>query len=51
MSMPENRLRTLLSHLAGSDAPPARFDLQQAISTGLRIRCAKSRPCWAAADW
>jgi len=38
MSMPENRLRTLLRQLAASDAPPGRFDLQQAISTGSRIR-------------
>jgi hypothetical protein len=37
MSMPETGLRTLLSRLADSDAPPGRFDLQQAISTGLRI--------------
>ena len=38
MSMLETGLRTLLSQLADSDAPPGRFDLQQAISTGLRIR-------------
>lgn len=38
MSMPETGLRTLLSHLADSEAPPGRFDLQQAISTGMRIR-------------
>jgi len=38
MSMPEAGLRTLLSELADSEAPPGRFDLQQAISTGLRIR-------------
>ncbi len=38
MSMPETGLRALLSQLADSEAPPARFDQQQAISTGLRIR-------------
>jgi hypothetical protein len=38
MSTLETRLRTLLSHLADSEAPPGRFDLQQAISAGLRIR-------------
>jgi hypothetical protein len=38
MSMPETGLRTLLSRLADTEAPPARFDLQQAISEGLRIR-------------
>jgi hypothetical protein len=38
MSMPETGLRTLLSQLAESDAPPGRFDLQQAISTGVRLR-------------
>ena len=38
MSMPETGLRTLLGQLADSDAPPDRFDLQQAISTGSRIR-------------
>jgi hypothetical protein len=38
MTTPETRLRTLLGHLADSEAPPGRFDLQQAIGTGLRIR-------------